>query len=154
MCKYLGMDAEFMLALLLRSPAYSRPTQQCLIVSSSHTEQHHHGSREGRHQWVSAKGPAGHPLQPRASGWAAFLLASCCLPAPLMSLLLLACLPAFLPLAHSCGRIGRLAFRVAFERKEEFQIVHLNDLAAAESTAYLIQFDSVHGKWLHSLGPW
>jgi glyceraldehyde 3-phosphate dehydrogenase len=46
---------------------------------------------------------------------------------------------------NGCGRIGRLAFRVAFERSDEFEFVHLNDLAVAESTAYLLQFDSVHG---------
>lgn len=48
---------------------------------------------------------------------------------------------------NGCGRIGRLAFRVAFDRPDEFEIVHLSDLAVAESTAYLIQFDSVHGTW-------
>lgn len=48
---------------------------------------------------------------------------------------------------NGCGRIGRLAFRVAFDRAEAFEFVHLNDLASAESTAYLIQFDSVHGTW-------
>lgn len=30
-----------------------------------------------------------------------------------------------------------------------FELAHLNDLGAAESTAYLIQFDSVHGTWEH-----
>ena len=30
-----------------------------------------------------------------------------------------------------------------------FELVHLNDLGAAESTAYLVQFDSVHGTWEH-----
>ncbi len=46
---------------------------------------------------------------------------------------------------NGCGRIGRLALRLAFERPEAFEIVHLNDLGAAASTAYLSQFDSVHG---------
>lgn len=46
---------------------------------------------------------------------------------------------------NGCGRIGRLALRAAFARPDEFEIVHLNDLASAESTAYLLQFDSVHG---------
>lgn len=49
-------------------------------------------------------------------------------------------------LHHRCGRIGRLAFRLAFDRPDDFEIVHLNEIAAAESTAYLIQFDSVHGE--------
>jgi len=48
---------------------------------------------------------------------------------------------------NGCGRIGRLAFRLAFDRPDDFEIVHLNDIAAAESTAYLMQFDSVHGTW-------
>ena len=39
--------------------------------------------------------------------------------------------------------------RLAFELPEVFQLVHLNDLGAAESTAYLVQFDSVHGTWEH-----
>ena len=31
-----------------------------------------------------------------------------------------------------------------------FELVHLNDLGACESTAYLLQFDSVHGTWAHA----
>jgi glyceraldehyde 3-phosphate dehydrogenase len=46
-------------------------------------------------------------------------------------------------------RAGRLALRIAFELPEVFELVHLNDLGAAESTAYLVQFDSVHGTWEH-----
>ncbi len=30
-----------------------------------------------------------------------------------------------------------------------FELVHLNDLGAVESTAYLVKFDSVHGTWAH-----
>ncbi|KAF6254120.1 hypothetical protein COO60DRAFT_1703479 [Scenedesmus sp. NREL 46B-D3] len=48
---------------------------------------------------------------------------------------------------NGCGRIGRLAFRAAFDQADKFEFVHLNDLASAESTAYLLQFDSVHGTW-------
>ena len=40
--------------------------------------------------------------------------------------------------------------RIAFELPEVFELVHLNDLGAAESTAYLVQFDSVHGTWEHA----
>lgn len=46
---------------------------------------------------------------------------------------------------NGCGRIGRLALRIAFERPEVFEIVHLNDLGSAPSTAYLLKYDSVHG---------
>jgi glyceraldehyde-3-phosphate dehydrogenase/erythrose-4-phosphate dehydrogenase len=31
---------------------------------------------------------------------------------------------------NGCGRIGRLAFRAAFDQEDQFEIVHLNDLAA------------------------
>jgi len=31
---------------------------------------------------------------------------------------------------NGCGRIGRLAFRAAFDQADQFEIVHLNDLAA------------------------
>ena len=48
---------------------------------------------------------------------------------------------------NGCGRIGRLALRLAWARPDAFTIVHLNDVAAIESVAYLIQFDSVHGTW-------
>ena len=47
---------------------------------------------------------------------------------------------------NGCGRIGRLALRLAWN-EAEFSIVHLNDVAAIESVAYLIQYDSVHGTW-------
>lgn len=40
--------------------------------------------------------------------------------------------------------------RLIFELPELFELVHLNDLGAAESTAYLVQFDSVHGTWPHT----
>ena len=50
-----------------------------------------------------------------------------------------------------CGRrAGRLALRLVFEQPEAFELVHLNDIAAVESAAYLVQFDSVHGTWAHS----
>lgn len=45
--------------------------------------------------------------------------------------------------------VGRLAMRVAFDSCAELlDIVHINDLAAVESSAYLLKFDSVHGKIL------
>jgi glyceraldehyde-3-phosphate dehydrogenase/erythrose-4-phosphate dehydrogenase len=28
-----------------------------------------------------------------------------------------------------------------------FELVHLNDIASADSIAYLIKFDSIHGTW-------
>ncbi|PNW81397.1 hypothetical protein CHLRE_07g354200v5 [Chlamydomonas reinhardtii] len=50
-------------------------------------------------------------------------------------------------LLNGCGRIGRLAFRVAWAQQDVFQFVHLNDITAIESVAYLIKYDSVHGTW-------
>lgn len=45
------------------------------------------------------------------------------------------------------GRMGRLAFRAAWDWPE-FEIVHINDIAAIpESAAHLLTFDSVHGEW-------
>lgn len=42
---------------------------------------------------------------------------------------------------------GRLVFRVAWDNPEAYNIVTLNDIAPAESIAYLIQYDSIHGTW-------
>ena len=44
------------------------------------------------------------------------------------------------------GRIGRLVFRYAWE-DPTLELVHINDLCSAESAAYLIKYDSVHGTW-------
>ncbi|KAF5830329.1 hypothetical protein DUNSADRAFT_14740 [Dunaliella salina] len=48
---------------------------------------------------------------------------------------------------NGCGRIGRLSLRIAFDKPDEFQIAHLNDVQPIESVAYLIKYDSVHGTW-------
>ena len=44
------------------------------------------------------------------------------------------------------GRIGRLAFRSAIERKN-IQIVAINDLLDVDYLAYLLKYDSVHGRF-------
>ncbi|TNJ46624.1 type I glyceraldehyde-3-phosphate dehydrogenase [Tamlana fucoidanivorans] len=44
------------------------------------------------------------------------------------------------------GRIGRIAFRVAASR-EDIQIVGINDLLDVEHLAYLLKYDSVHGRF-------
>lgn len=47
------------------------------------------------------------------------------------------------------GRIGRLALRAAFDWPE-FEFVRVNDPAGDAATfAHLLNFDSVHGRWLH-----
>lgn len=44
------------------------------------------------------------------------------------------------------GRIGRLVFRAALERKlKDIEIVAINDLSEAEDLARLLKYDSVHG---------
>ena len=44
------------------------------------------------------------------------------------------------------GRIGRLAFRIASQNKE-LDVVAINDLQDIEMLAYLLKYDSVHGKY-------
>jgi glyceraldehyde 3-phosphate dehydrogenase len=44
------------------------------------------------------------------------------------------------------GRIGRLVFRAAMER-EDIEIAAINDLLDAEYMAYMLRYDSVHGKF-------
>ncbi|RLA25671.1 MAG: type I glyceraldehyde-3-phosphate dehydrogenase [Gammaproteobacteria bacterium] len=47
------------------------------------------------------------------------------------------------------GRMGRLAFRAAWDWPE-FEIVHINEKAGdAATAAHLLNFDSVHGRWNH-----
>ncbi len=44
------------------------------------------------------------------------------------------------------GRIGRIAFRIA-SKNPEIEIVGINDLLDVEHLAYLLKFDSVHGRF-------
>lgn len=45
------------------------------------------------------------------------------------------------------GRIGRLVLRAALEAKrDDIEFVAVNDLAPADQNAYLLEYDSVHGK--------
>jgi glyceraldehyde 3-phosphate dehydrogenase len=46
------------------------------------------------------------------------------------------------------GRIGRLVYRIAKERGG-FEIVGVNDLVPADNLAYLLNHDTVHGKFSH-----
>lgn len=49
------------------------------------------------------------------------------------------------------GRMGRLAFRAAYDRPE-IEIVHVNELKGGSATAaHLLKFDSVHGQWPHEV---
>jgi glyceraldehyde 3-phosphate dehydrogenase len=46
------------------------------------------------------------------------------------------------------GRIGRLVLRAAYEnRREDVEIVGVNDLGPVETNAHLLRYDSVHGRF-------
>jgi glyceraldehyde 3-phosphate dehydrogenase len=45
------------------------------------------------------------------------------------------------------GRMGRLALRAGWDRKD-LEFVHINEIkGGAETAAHLLEFDSVHGRW-------
>jgi len=44
------------------------------------------------------------------------------------------------------GRIGRLVYRIAYQRGG-FEIVGVNDLVPADNLAYLLKYDSTHGRF-------
>jgi len=44
------------------------------------------------------------------------------------------------------GRIGRLLYRAAIERKANIDFVAVNDIADAKTLAHLLKYDSVHGR--------
>src|SRR5690554_151029 len=48
------------------------------------------------------------------------------------------------------GRIGRLAFRIALER-DDIETVAINDLLEVDHLAYLLQYDSVHGRFVGNI---
>jgi len=48
------------------------------------------------------------------------------------------------------GRIGRLFFRAAYERKD-IEIVAINDLVSPENLAYLLKYDTVHPLFPHEV---
>ena len=45
------------------------------------------------------------------------------------------------------GRIGRMVFRAAVQNFKDIEIVGINDLLEPEYLAYMLQFDSVHGRF-------
>ena len=45
------------------------------------------------------------------------------------------------------GRIGRMVFRAAIEHFPEIEVVGINDLLEPDYLAYMLQFDSVHGRF-------
>ncbi len=51
------------------------------------------------------------------------------------------------------GRIGRLALRAMCARKEEFEVVWVNDLTDDPTLEYLLKYDTVHGRFEGNLEP-
>ncbi|MSR28964.1 MAG: type I glyceraldehyde-3-phosphate dehydrogenase [Phycisphaerales bacterium] len=49
------------------------------------------------------------------------------------------------------GRIGRLAYRIVAARKD-IEIVAVNDLVPADNLAYLLRYDSTHGRFENDVG--
>ncbi len=49
------------------------------------------------------------------------------------------------------GRIGRNAFKVAFERSD-IDVVALNDLTDTKTLAHLLKYDSNYGTYQHEVG--
>ncbi len=45
------------------------------------------------------------------------------------------------------GRIGRLLYRAAIERKANIDFVAINDLTDAKTNAHLLKYDSIHGRF-------
>jgi len=45
------------------------------------------------------------------------------------------------------GRIGRLLYRAAIERKAKIDFVAVNDITDAKTLAHLLRYDSVHGRF-------
>ena len=44
------------------------------------------------------------------------------------------------------GRIGRLVFRAA-QTRDDIQVVAINDLIDVDYMAYMLKYDTVHGKF-------
>ena len=45
------------------------------------------------------------------------------------------------------GRIGRMVFRAAVQNFQDVEVVAINDLLEPEYLAYMLQYDSVHGRF-------
>ena len=45
------------------------------------------------------------------------------------------------------GRIGRMVFRAAVRHFDDIEIVGINDLLEPDYLAYMLKYDSVHGRF-------
>lgn len=51
------------------------------------------------------------------------------------------------------GRIGRIVFRVLYERPDEFEVVAVNDLTNDSTIEYLLEFDTTFGRFKGKIDP-
>ena len=49
------------------------------------------------------------------------------------------------------GRIGRMVFRAAVQNFDDIEVVAINDLLEPDYLAYMLQYDSVHGRFKGSI---
>ena len=49
------------------------------------------------------------------------------------------------------GRIGRMVFRAAVQNFDDIEVVAINDLLEPEYLAYMLEYDSVHGRFAGSI---
>ena len=49
------------------------------------------------------------------------------------------------------GRIGRMVFRAAVQNFDDIEVVGINDLLEPDYLAYMLEFDSVHGRFAGSI---
>ena len=45
------------------------------------------------------------------------------------------------------GRIGRMVFRAAIQNFKDIEVVAINDLLEPDYLAYMLRYDSVHGRF-------
>ena len=45
------------------------------------------------------------------------------------------------------GRIGRMVFRAACAQADKYQVVGINDLCPVDYLAYMLKYDTMHGKF-------
>src|SRR4026207_1552308 len=50
------------------------------------------------------------------------------------------------------GRIGRMVFRAAAAHFPDIEVVGINDLLEPDYLAYMLQYDSVHGRFKGEIG--
>ena len=50
------------------------------------------------------------------------------------------------------GRIGRMVFRAAVQNFPDIEVVAINDLLEPDYLAYMLQYDSVHGRFKGEIG--